>query len=183
MDEMEIVRLFLSRDENALAEAEKQYGKLCYYIANNILGSPLDAQECVNDTLLRAWNSIPPSKPKKLGAYLSKIARNLAIDKYNREKSQKRGEGLEPLALEELEGCLSDNSSFVDEAILKECINSFLRSLSKEKRIVFVQRYFYNAKISDIAKNNQLTENNVKVKLLRMRKAFEEHVRKYGLGG
>ena len=183
MDEKGIVRLFLSRDENALVEAEKQYGKLCHYIANNILNSPLDAQECVNDTLLRAWNSIPPAKPKNLGAYLSKIARNLAIDRYNAEKSQKRGANLEPLSLEELDGCLSDGASFVDEAILKECINSFLRSLSKEKRIVFVQRYFYNAKVGDIAKNNGLTENNVKVKLLRLRKAFEEHVKKYGLGG
>ena len=181
MDDLSIVKMFLSRDENALKEAERQYGKLCHYIANNILNSPLDAQECVNDTLLRAWNSIPPQKPKKLGAYLSKIARNLAIDKYKAEKSQKRGQNMDALPLDELEGCLTDGDSLADEMVLKECINKFLRSQSKEKRIVFVQRYFYNAKISDIAKNNGLTENNVKVKLLRMRKDFIAYMKKNGL--
>lgn len=181
MDDVKIVKLFLMRDENAIKEAENQYGKLCHYVANNILGSPHDAQECVNDTLLRAWNSIPPAKPQKLGAYLAKIARNLAIDKYKAEKSQKRGQNKEVLSLDELEGCLSSDAAVVDEVVLKETINSFLRSLSKEKRIVFVQRYFYNSKISEIAKNNNLTENNVKVMLLRLRNAFSEHVKKYGL--
>ena len=181
MDDLSIVKMFLSRDENALKEAERQYGKLCHYIANNILNSPLDAQECVNDTLLRAWNSIPPQKPKKLGAYLSKIARNLAIDQYKAEKSQKRGQKMDALPLDELEGCLTDGDSLADEMVLKECINKFLRSQSKEKRIVFVQRYFYGASVSEIAKNNNLTENNVKVILLRQRKAFEEHLKKYGL--
>ena len=181
MDDLSIVKMFLSRDENAIKEAEKQYGKLCHYIANNILNSPLDAQECVNDTLLRAWNSIPPQKPQRLGAYLSKIARNLAIDRYKAEKSQKRGAGANELPLDELEGFLSDSESLVDEVSLKECINKFLRSLSREKRIVFVQRYFYGMTVSEIAKKNNLTENNVKVILLRQRKAFGEHLKKYGL--
>lgn len=181
MDDSKIVNLFLERDEEALKEAEKQYGKLCHYIANNILNSPLDAQECVNDTLLRAWNSIPPAKPKRLGAYLSKIARNLAIDKYKAEKSQKRSKNKDALPLDELEGCLSGTDSLIDEAILKDLINSFLRSLTKEKRIVFVQRYFYNASISEIAKSNDLTENNVKVMLLRLRNVFSEYIKKYGL--
>ena len=90
MEDLKIVNMLVSRDENGLVEAEKQYGKLCHYVANNILKSPPDAQECVNDTLLRAWNSIPPTVPDRLGAYLSKISRNLAIDKYNAQKSDKR---------------------------------------------------------------------------------------------
>ena len=181
MDDSRIIEMLFLRDEKGLKEAEKQYGKLCHYIANSILNSPLDAQECVNDTLLRAWNSIPPNKPKRLGAYLSKIARNLAIGKYNAAKRAKRGAGSSTLALEELEACLSDSSSPVDEAILKECINSFLHSLSKEKRVVFVQRYFYNSPIKEIAENNSLSENNVKVMLSRLKVAFEKHIKKYGL--
>ena len=183
MEDLKIVNMLVSRDENGLVEAEKQYGKLCHYVANNILKSPPDAQECVNDTLLRAWNSIPPTVPDRLGAYLSKISRNLAIDKYNAQKSDKRMANEGAIALSELEGTISDGESLVDEIILKECINSFLRSLSKAKRVIFIQRYFYNAELKEIAEIHQISESNVKVILLRIRRAFEKHIKKYGLEG
>ncbi len=181
MDDRKIVELFFSRDERALEESQKQYGKLCHYIANNILNSPLDAQECVNDTLMRAWNSIPPNKPERLGAYLGKIARNVAIDKYNAGKTKKRASKDGTLAFEELEEFISKDESFVDEVVLKECINTFLRSLAKEKRIIFVQRYFYCMSVKDVARKNALSENNVKVILLRLRSELKNHLEKFGL--
>lgn len=183
MDDRKIVEMFFSRDEQAIEESQKQYGKLCHYIANNILNSPLDAQECVNDTLLRAWNSIPPNEPDRLGAYLSKIARNVAIDRYNAQKSDKRAANDGAIALSELEGILPDSDSIIDTVILKECINSFLRSLTKGKRGIFIQRYFYNAPIKEIATIHQMSESNIKVILLRLRHAFEKHIKKYGLEG
>ena len=183
MDDLKIVNMLVSRDENGLVEAEKQYGKLCHYIANNILNSPLDAQECVNDTLLRTWNSIPPNIPKKLGAYISKIARNVALDKYNAQRSDKRASNEGVIALDELEGVLPDSESLVEEIILKDCINSFLRSLNKGKRAIFIQRYFYNVGIKELAELHQKTETNIKVILLRLRHAFEKHIKKYGMEG
>lgn len=181
MNDKKIVEMFFSRDESALEESQKQYGKLCHYIANNILNSPLDAQECVNDTLLRAWNSIPPNKPERLGAYLAKIARNIAIDKYNASKTKKRSNGEANLVFEELEELITRDESFVDELALKECVNTFLRSLPKTRRIIFVQRYFYYSSIKEIAKNNSLSENNVKVTLVRLRAEFKKHLKKFGL--
>ena len=183
MDDLKIVNMLVSRDENGLIEAEKQYGKLCHYIANNILKSPPDAQECVNDTLLRTWNSIPPNIPDRLGAYISKIARNVALDKYNSLKSEKRLSNDGAIPLSELEGVLPDNDSLVEAVILKACINTFLRSLSKEKRAIFIQRYFYSSEIKEIAIIHQRTESNIKVILLRLRQAFEKHIKKYGLEG
>ncbi|MBO5338955.1 MAG: sigma-70 family RNA polymerase sigma factor [Clostridia bacterium] len=181
MDDKRIVEMLFLRDEKALEEAQKQYGRLCHYVANNILNSPLDAQECVNDTLLRAWNSIPPNKPQKLGAYLVKIARNVAIDKYNQSKAIKRRGSENALVFEELEELITKDESIVDELTLKECINTFLRSLSKARRIIFVQRYFYHSSIKEIAKNNSLSESNVKVILSRLRDSFKNHLKKFGM--
>ncbi len=181
MDDNKIVELYFKRDESAIKETSDKYGKLIYYIANNILSCPEDSEECVNDTYTRAWNSIPPKKPEKLGAYLSKIARNLALDKYNESSAKKRKTQNEALSLEELEAVISDGGKAPeDELVMKECINSFLYSLDKTKRIVFVQRYFYMCSIEDIAKNNLLNESNVKVILLRLRAKFKKHLKDYG---
>ena len=181
VDDKKIIELYFKRDESAIKETSNKYGRLCYYIANNILSCPEDSEECVNDTYSRAWNSIPPAKPEKLGAYLAKITRNLALDKYNEQNADKRRAQSDSLSLEELEAILSDGgTSPEDEIVMKECINSFLYSLDKEKRIVFVQRYFYMSSIEDIAKNNALKETNVKVILLRLRQKFKKHLKDYG---
>ena len=181
VDDERIIELYFKRDEAALKETSDKYGRLCYFVANNILSCHEDSEECVNDTYARAWSSIPPNKPEKLGAYLAKITRNLALDRYNEQNAQKRKAQTDAVSLEELEAIISnDGETPEDEIIMKECINSFLYSLDKEKRIVFVQRYFYMSSVEDIAKNNSLKENNVRVMLLRLRQKFKKHLAEYG---
>ena len=181
VDDERIIELYFKRDEAALKETSDKYGRLCYFVANNILSCHEDSEECVNDTYARAWSSIPPNKPEKLGAYLAKITRNLALDRYNEQNAKKRKAQTDAVSLEELEAIISnDGETPEDEIIMKECINSFLYSLDKEKRIVFVQRYFYMSSVEDIAKNNSLKENNVRVMLLRLRQKFKKHLSEYG---
>lgn len=180
MDDKKIIELYFKRDEAAIKETSDKYGRLCFYIAKNILESEGDAEECVNDAYLRAWHSIPPTNPTSLGAYVSKITRNLAIDKYNMEKAKKRNSSGD-VCFDELEAVLSDKDSSVeDEIIMKECINSFLYSLDKQKRVVFVQRYFYMCALEEIAKENGIKMINLKVMLYRLREKFKRHLVKYG---
>ena len=180
MDDSKIVEMYFFRDEKAIEETSAKYGRLCYFIAYNILKNESDSDECVNDTYLRLWNSIPPNKPENLGAYSAKITRNISLDRYREALAQKRG-AMEPLPTEELEWCLSENDTSPEsELIMKECINSFLGSLDKEKRIVFVQRYFYMCEIKEIAKKNGLSESNTKVILSRLRQKFKNHLIEYG---
>ncbi len=183
MQDNDIVKLFFERNENAIAESEKKYGRYLLYIANNILGSHEDSEECVNDTYARAWSCIPPKKPTFLGAFLGKIARNISLDRYNKSRAQKRGGNSVEVAYEELEGILTDKNEpqVVDELFLKGVINSFLKGLEREKRIIFLQRYWYFASIKDIAKNRGLSEGNVKVILSRLREKLKKHLEKEGI--
>ena len=108
MKDNEIIELYFARDEKAIKETAKRYGKYCHAVANNILGNPSDAEECVNDTYLRAWNAIPPERPRELKLFLAKITRNLALNRYFAEKSEKRGGGEMELVLDELADCIAD---------------------------------------------------------------------------
>lgn len=180
MDDSKIVEMYFSRNEKAIEETSAKYGRLCYFIAYNILKNESDSDECVNDTYLRLWNSIPPNKPENLGAYTAKITRNISLDRYRQNLAQKRGAS-DPLPTEELEWCLTEGSpSPENELIMKECINSFLGGLDKEKRIVFIQRYFYMCEVKEIAKNNGISEANTKVILSRLRQKFKDHLIEYG---
>lgn len=180
MDDKKIIELYFRRDEAAIKETSDKYGRLCLYIAKNILENELDAEECVNDAYLRTWQSIPPNNPKSLGAYISKITRNLALDKYSAATSKKRNSSGD-VAFSELEAVLCDESEAPDdEIIMKECINSFLYSLDKKKRVVFVQRYFYMCTLEEIAKENGIKMINLKVMLYRLREKFKQHLMLYG---
>ncbi len=184
MDDSRIVELFFSRDEKAIEATSDKYGRLCHFIAYNILHSEEDTEECVNDTYLKLWNSIPPTRPENLGAYTARITRNLSLDRYREMVAQKRGSYAESLPTEELEWCISESTpSPEEEMIMKECINTFLASLDKSKRIVFIQRYFYMCEIKEIAKKNALSESNVKAILSRLRVKFRKHLERYGNGG
>ena len=180
MDDKKIIELYFKRDEEAIKETSDKYGRLCLYIAKNVLENELDAEECVNDAYLRAWQSIPPTVPKSLGAYLSKITRNLATDKYHSRKAEKRNSSGD-VAFLELEAVLCDESEAPDdEVIMKDCINSFLYSLDKEKRIIFVQRYFYMCSLEEIAKENGIKMINLKVQLYRLREKLKKYLKLYG---
>ena len=182
MDDLQIVDLFFERDENALKETEKKYSKLCHFIAGNILLSKEDVEECVNDTYLKVWSSIPPQRPENLKAYIGKITRNLALDKHDRNNAKKR-KGSTLLIYDEVCEIIPDSSSqdLSDELVLKDALNKFLGSLKQEKRIIFLQRYWYLSSVKDIAENNGLSENNVKITLLRLRAKLKKFLEKEGI--
>ena len=175
MKDDQIVALFFERSQDALRASEDKYGKYCHAIAYNILSSHEDAEECVNDTWLAAWNSIPPQKPKILSSFPGKITRNLAIDRLSFFLAKKRKGQTLPL-LEELAETLPSHTgedSMVDEILLKDSLNSFLHTLPEKTRNIFLQRYFYCCDVKEIAKEFSLPENNVSVILYRTRKALK----------
>ncbi len=184
MEDKQIIELFWMRVETAIAETSNKYGKYCYYIAYNILHNEQDSEECVNDTYLRAWNTIPPQKPNNLATYLGKITRNVALDKYRYYKREKRGQGQVMFVLEELEECLpaeKDTEQEVSEKILADAINSFLRTLPVEKRKIFMRRYWYFSSVGEIARDFSLSESNVKVILLRTRNKLKDFLEREGI--
>lgn len=182
MEDNRIVELYFERSEAAISETQKKYGKYCQYIAYSILSSQLDAEECVNDTYIRAWESIPPERPQILKSFLGKITRNIALDRYDRLHAIKRGGNVE-LALDEIGECIpsGDGREMSDEIALKEAINGFLASLPKQTRIIFMRRYWYLSPVKNIAGDLGLSVSNVKVILMRTRKKFKEYLEKEGI--
>ena len=177
VDDGEILELFFERSEKALELVEKKYGKLCHTVAYRILMSDHDAEECVNDTLLKAWNSIPPQRPSRLSAYLSKIARNTALDMHDKKKASKRD--AVTLALDELSECVGDED-FTDELELKDMLNRFLASLPKEQRVIFVRRYWYMCSVSEISKSLSMSVGSVKSSLSRSREKLKAYLERDG---
>jgi RNA polymerase sigma factor (sigma-70 family) len=166
LEDHNIVDLYWFRDENA----------------NNILYNLEDSKECVNDTYLKTWNSIPPTRPKILKAFLGKITRNLALNIYKSKNCQKR-KGEVPLVLDELKECIpsqNDIDTEMEEKYLTKYINEFLKSLPREKRIIIVQRYWYLYSIKDIAEKNNLSQSNVKMTLSRFRTKLKEFLEERG---
>lgn len=172
MDDKEIVELFWARSENAISETAEKYGRYCHYIAYNILRSDEDSEECVNDTYLAAWNAMPDLRPRKLSAFLGRVTRNLALHRWERNHAEKRGSGAVPLALDELRECVpaaDKEAQIVDDLVLAEVLSRFLAALPKERRMIFMRRYWYFSPVSEIAKDLSLSESKVKMSLLRAR--------------
>ena len=181
MQDHEIVALYWKRDENAISETRDKYGVYCYTIAFNILYSNEDAEECVNDTYIKAWNTMPPQKPTVLSAFLGKITRNLAINRYKQERAAKRDVRLTEVFCE-ADGTMSGKyTDPLDEIALKDAINSFLASLSREHRIIFLRRYWYMSSVSEIARDYRIPEGTVKSILSRTRIKFRTHLEKEGI--
>ena len=183
MEDSKIIELFWERSEDAISHIDRKYGKYCYTIAYNILYSEPECEECVNDTYLRAWETIPPQKPNALSAYLGRITRNLALNRLAYQKREKRNAGIEAV-LDEVSEMLPDASTMpesADDIALREAINGFLRSLDTDTRIIFVRRYWYDSAISDIADDYSLPVGTVKSTLSRTRKRFREYLQKEGI--
>lgn len=171
MEDCQIIELYLERSENAIKETKFKYGKFCFRIAHNILRNNEDAEECENDTYLKAWNSIPPNMPNLLLAYLGKIVRNLALQKYEYYSAKKRNKDLE-LAFNELEDCIAgtyDIENQYNEGQLGRTIDTFLRSIDREARIIFVLRYWNADSVKEIASRFDISESKVKSSLFRTR--------------
>lgn len=185
MEDRQIVDLYWARSEKAISETEKKYGRYCYYIAYNILHNREDSEECVNDTYLNAWGAMPDQRPDKLSAFLGKITRNLSLNRWESYHAEKRGSGQIPLALDELRECVPSfdiAEQVVDDLVLADVLNRFLASLSKEKRMIFMRRYWYLSSITEIAADYSMSESKVKMSLLRSRKAFQQMLENGGIG-
>ncbi len=172
MQDQEILELYFARDEQAIAETHKSHGQVCMQVSMNILQSYPDAEECVNDTYLKTWQTIPPERPLSLRAYLCRIARNLSLDRAKFMHRQKRDHHLMVLT-EELAECLpSDDMS---EGQLSQHLSDFLKTQEKMDRLLFIGRYYHAFSVKDLAKRTGLKENLISVHLYRVR----ERLRKY----
>ena len=176
MEDKKIVDLYWERSEIAIEETGKKYGKYCFHIASNILRSDTEAEECVNDTYMQLWNSIPPSRPMRFSSFVGRITRNLALNRYTRARAMKRNAGVE-LIFDEVAELIPDRvrggECITEKIALTEAINLFLGTLSKRARIIFVKRYWYMCSIEEIAEDIGTTRTSVKVSLHRTRAALK----------
>ena len=184
MNDRQIVDLFLTRSEKAIDEAKRKYENYCYSIAYNVLHNNEDSEECVNDTYLQAWNTIPPKKPEFLAGFLGKITRNLALNKFKYNHAEKRNSGYTDVILEELEECLPSNNcteQLVEDQLVVDCLNMFLDRQKSRTRKIFLRRYWYMDSIKDIAKEFHMSESSVKMLLLRTRNELKTFMEKEGV--
>ena len=183
MEDEKIVNLYWERDPNAIKHTEKKYGRYCTSIAFNILGNAQDAEECVSDTWLSAWNAMPIHRPKRLAAFLGKITRNHAFNRYRQNHAGKRGGNEIPAILDELSECLPTACSVEQETEYKELlqtINSFLETLPPKRRSIFVCRYWYSDSIGNIARQHGMRENSVSMTLCRIRAKLQDYLKERG---
>lgn len=183
MDDNGIIQLYWDRNNQAIKVTSDKYGHYCKAIARNILNSEEDAEECVNDTYLNAWNSMPTHWPEQLATFLGKITRNLSFNKYKHNHAEKRGGSEITLVLDELTGCVSDTDNveqILDRQELVKAINSFVRNLLPEKRNIFVRRYWYADSISEIAKDYGMLQGSVSKMLERTRKQLKVYLTESG---
>ena len=177
-DDEKIIALFFERSEQAIRELDIKYGKICHNLSYNIVNNRQDAEECVNDAYLGAWNAIPPARPAPLLSYIAKIVRNLSLKLYWKKEAAKRG-GHYTMALEEIEGCIAGQNTAEDELDARELariLGEFLDALTVENRVIFLRRYWFADSCRDIAELVGLTEKNVSVRLSRTREKLRRYL-------
>ncbi|MGN0599273.1 MAG: RNA polymerase sigma factor [Oscillospiraceae bacterium] len=184
MDDSEILNLYFERNELAILKTQEKYGSYCYYIAYRILSDNCESEECVNDTYLNAWNSIPPQYPKILRTYLGRITRNISLNRLYRNNAEKRGGNAILLSLDEIEEFTPAADSVqrdADDSELSEIINRFLGTLTSENRKIFMRRYWYLNSVKEIAKDFRISEGKVKMSLHRSRNKLRKLLEKEGI--
>jgi RNA polymerase sigma factor (sigma-70 family) len=180
MNDNEIVELFFQRNPDGIQAAQEKYGAYCLAVARNILGGEEDSQECLNDLWLRAWNAIPPQRPKLLKAWLGKVIRNLAINCREKAAAQKRQGDQYTLSLSELDECIPDPGTAEERTYVRElsvALNAFLATEAALDRKIFVSRYFYCETTVQTAEKLGLTQGQVKVRLHRCRERLRKYLR------
>ena len=183
MEDTLIIDLYFERNERAIVETERKYGRYCFAVANNILSNEQDSEECVNDTYNKTWNAIPPKRPNSLKLFLARITRNLAFDKIKSETREKRGGNNLILALDEISEIISNDANVEAELESKElmgAVNTFLHSLPQRDCNVFISRYFYLESIEKISKKYRLSTSNTSKILSRNRARLKEYLKKEG---
>ena len=182
MRDEEIIDLYFERNETAIVKTAEKYGAYCTRIALNILSDIFDSEECVNDTYHKVWNTVPPTRPNIFSAFIGRITRNLAIDRYNNRTADKRGGYTVAESLDELCECVGANDdAAVDLSDLGQIISSFLKGEKPLIRKIFVRRYFYEDSIEDIASSTGLGRSFIKTSLFRTRKRLAEHLKREGI--
>lgn len=178
VDDEKIIELFFKRDQQAIQELDRKYGKICHTLSYNIVNSKRDAEECVNDAYLGAWDTIPPTHPSPLLSYIVKIVRNISLKLYWREEAAKRN-SIYTIAMQEMETCIPDPKTVEDEVEAKELacmIERFLDTLTVKERVIFMRRYAYMDTYADIAKRMGISEKNVSVRLTLVRQKLKQYL-------
>ena len=184
MEDYKIIELYWARKEQAISESSNKYGSYCRTISYNILHNNEDVHECINDTWLAAWNTMPPQRPNLLSAFLGKITRNLSLNRYKQNTAKKRGFGQMELALSELDECIPSSVSVedaIDQIELTKAIDDYLYQQTQERRMVFVRRYWYLSPIDEIARDFSMSRSKATSLLFRMRKELKLHLEKEGI--
>ncbi len=180
----EILALYYERSENAICETDRKYGKLCRKISNGIILDKRDREEIINDTWLALWDAIPPGKPDSFKAYVCRVVKNLALKKYEYNHAMKRRSEYE-ISLEELADCVSGGGNVEESMLQKELvdvINQFLKSISRENRMIFLRRYWFMHSVKDIARDNHISEKSASMRLTRIRQQLKMYLHKEGYG-
>lgn len=182
LEDQRIIDLYFNRNELAITETANKYGRLCFSIANNILRSQLDSDECVNDTYLRIWNVIPPTVPDCFRNFICRIVRNISLKRYEYNSAKKRSQET-AVSLEELDIAIPDSSipDSIDSEALGKAISDFLDTISRDARVVFIRKYFFFDSVSEIAQRFSFTENKVKVSLHRTREKLRTYLFERGI--
>lgn len=183
MEDSQIIKLYYSRNEQAITESDRKYGPLCRRISLNILSIKEDAEECVNDTWFAAWKRMPPDRPRALGAFFGRITRNLSISRWRACHAKKRYHGMDVL-LSELDDCVPtvDNvEQAIDQKELTELLNTWLDSLKHDDCVLFVRRYWYGDAVNALASEWGLYPNQISQRLLRLRKKLKAYLEKEGV--
>ena len=184
MEDGKIIDLYWARSQQAIAESETKYGPYCAAIARRILDREEDAEECVNDTWLRAWNAMPPQRPGVLSAFFGKLTRNLSLDRWRRLKAAKRGGSQVEITLHELEDCLPDRrrpDENLEAGETAALISAFLRRQSETDRALFVRRYFHLEPLNELADRFGMSVGQIKSKLHRMRGRLKLELEREGV--
>ena len=184
MEDTRIIELYFERSEQAIIETAHKYGSYCRCIANNILHNKQEVEECLDDTYMQAWDSIPPHIPTRMKTYLGKITRNLAINRYLYNNAAKRKLNETYVIIEELNKCIPPNNHterIVDDCLIKEILNSFLEALPIEQRKIFVRRYWYMDSVTEIARANGVGVSKVKMILHRTKKKLKQMLEEEGV--
>ena len=183
MEDAAIVQLYWDREERAIAESDRKYGIFCIRMAQNILNSSQDAEECVNDTWHRAWDTMPPQRPQLLRAYFAAITRNLSLNRWHKARAEKRGGGLDVL-LSELEDCLPAAGS-VEDAVesheLAQTIDRWLTGLALADRVAFLRRYWYGQRVDQVARQAGCSPNTMTKRLGRLRESLRRALEQEGI--
>lgn len=178
-----LVDLFFQRKETAISDTLKEYGTYLNSIAYRILKSKEDTEECVNDTLMKAWGSIPPNSPDSLRAYLGAFTRNIALDCYRKQHYSKRNKDFQVMLDEcsDLVAVEGNPEETLDLSVISQCISQYLQDVDQEKRYLFIRRYYFSDSIQELSTKRGLSESNVKVTLYRMRKELKKQLEKEGV--